>query len=157
MAPRARFALGVVGVLLSVALVSAQSNPLVGTWVLNTAKSKYTPGPAPKSATTIVEAAGSGVKFNVHQVPATGAAQDWSFTTNLDGKSSPITGNNPNGDATSYKRINATTFENVTTRAGKETQRQTVVISADGKTRTVTSTGTNAAGKYTNVAVYDKK
>jgi hypothetical protein len=93
----------------------------------------------------------------VHQVPASGAAQDWSFTTNLDGKAAKITGNNPAGDSTSYKRVNATTFENVTTSNGKETQRQTIVISADGKTRTVTSTGTNAAGKYTNVAVYDKK
>lgn len=157
MTARARIVAGVVGILVAVAFVSAQPNPLVGTWVLNTAKSKYTPGPAPKSAQTIVEAAGNGVKFTVHQVPPTGAAQDWSFTTNLDGKSSPITGNNPNGDATAYKRVNATTFENVTTRGGKETQRQTVVISADGKTRTVTSTGTNATGKYTNVAVYDRK
>ena len=156
---RARICIGVVvGVFAAVTLVAAQSkDPVVGTWVLNAAKSKYTPGPAPKSATTTIEAAGSGYKFTVHQVPAMGAEQKWTFTTNLDGKPAAITGNNPNVDAVTYKRIDANTFESVQTLKGKEAQRQKVVVSADGKTRTVTSTGTNAAGKFTNVAVYEKK
>jgi len=34
----------------------AQSNPLVGTWKLNVAKSKFDPGPGPKSMTRTVEA-----------------------------------------------------------------------------------------------------
>jgi hypothetical protein len=126
--------------------------------VLKAAKSKYTPGPAPKSATTTIEAAGSGYKFNVHQVPASGAEQNWTHTTNLDGKPGKVTGNNPNADTIIYTRVNATTLNSVNMLKGKETQRQHVVVSADGKTRTVTSTGTNAAGqKINNVAVYEKK
>ena len=31
------------------ATLHAQSNPLVGTWKLNVAKSKFDPGPGPKS------------------------------------------------------------------------------------------------------------
>jgi hypothetical protein len=137
----------------------AQSkDPFVGNWTLNVAKSKYSPGPAPKAATTAIEAAGSGYRFTVKQTPATGAAQEWSFTTALDGKPAKITGNNPNSDMTTYKRIDAMTLESVSSKAGKETSRQRIVVSADGKTRTVTTTGLDGAGqKVNNVAVYEKR
>jgi hypothetical protein len=136
----------------------AQTDPLVGTWTLNVAKSKYSPGPAPKSATTVIEAAGTGYRFTVKQMPATGAAQEWSFTTNLDGKPAKMTGNNPNADAVTYKRIDPSTLESVSSRNGKETTRQRVVVSPDGKTRTVTTTGVDGTGqKINNVAVYEKK
>ena len=160
MTPRARITIGVVaGVFAAVVFVGAQSkDPLVGTWVMNVAKSKYTPGPAPKSATTTIEAAGSGYKFTVHQVPATGAEQNWSFTSAFDGKPATITGNNPTADAVAYTRVNATTYDSVQSLKGKETTRQHAVVSADGKTRTVTTTGSDAKGqKVNNVAVYDKK
>lgn len=160
MTPRARISIGVVvGVFAAVVLVSAQSkDPLVGTWVLNVAKSKYTPGPAPKSATTIIETMGGGYKFTVHQVPATGPDQNWTVITNFGGAPAKITGNNPNADAATYTKVNATTYDSVQTMKGKETQRQHVVLSADGKTRTVTSTGTDGKGqKINNVAVYEKK
>ena len=42
---------------------SAQNpDPLAGTWKLNGAKSKYSPGPAPKSLTLKIDAAGDGEK-----------------------------------------------------------------------------------------------
>ena len=37
------------------------ADPIVGTWKLNVAKSKYSPGPAPKGGTTRIEAACSSV------------------------------------------------------------------------------------------------
>ncbi len=160
MIQKTRVAVAVAAVLFVAAswAVAQSKDPLVGTWHLNVAKSKYSPGPAPKAATTTIAASGSGYKFTVHQEPATGAAQDWSFTTNFDGKPSKVTGNNPNADMVTYKRIDATTYETVSTKGGKETSRQHVVYAADGKSRTVTTTGTDAAGqKINNVAVYDRK
>lgn len=159
MTARARLIIGLVClVFASVLVASAQSkDPMVGTWVLNTAKSKYSNGGAPKSATTTITAAGTGYKFSVHQVMPSGPEQKWSVTTSLDGKPSKVDGTNSNADMITYKRVNATTYDSVQTLKGKETQRQHIVISADGKTRTVTSTGTNASGKFTNVAVYEKK
>jgi len=160
MGARARLAFTVIVCLVAATswTIAQSKDPFVGTWQLNAAKSKYTPGPAPKSATTTIEVAGSGYKFTVHQVPATGATQDWSMTTALDGKPAKITGNNPNADMITYKRVNATTLESVQMKNGKETQRQRLVVSADGKTRTVTSTGVDGTGqKINNVAVYDKK
>lgn len=140
------------------ALASAQSDPFVGTWKLNVAKSKYSPGPAPKATTSTYEAAGKGYKISVKTEPASGAVQQWSYTTNLDGKDSPITGNNPNADTAAAKRLDANTLEVVNKKGGKVTTTQRNVVSADGKTRTVTTTGTDAQGqKINNVAVYEKQ
>jgi hypothetical protein len=160
MTPRARVICALVAAVTTAAsfAVAQSKDPFVGTWVLNVAKSKYSPGPVPNSATTVIEAAGSGYRFSVKQMPATGAALEWSFTTALDGKPAKITGNNPNADMVTYKRIDAMTLESVNTRNGKETTRQRVVVSADGKTRTVTTAGVDGTGqKINNVAVYEKK
>ena len=140
-------------------LTSAQSkDPFVGTWRLNTATSKYPPGPVPKSTTSTYEAAGKGYKVSVRVEPATGAVQQYSYTTNLDGADSPITGNNPNADTIAVKRIDATTLETVNKKGGKVTTTQRNVVAADGKTRTVTTTGIDAQGqKVNNVGVFEKQ
>ena len=65
---------------------------------------------------------------------------------------------NPDWDATSLKRVNPNTAEFTRKKAGKVVLTGTNVVSSDGKTRTVTTTGVNAQGqKINNVAVYDKK
>jgi len=136
----------------------AQADSQVGTWTLNIAKSKYSPGPAPKSGTTKIEAAGAGTKVTVDQVAADGGKVHWEFTANYDGKDSPVTGNNPNADTVARKRIDANTVETVSKKGGKVTTTQTSTVSADGKTRTVTTKGTNAEGKPVhNVAVYERQ
>jgi hypothetical protein len=46
----------------------------------------------------------------------------------------------------------------ISTKGGKETYSARIVVSADGKTRTVTVTGTDASGaKITSTQVYDKQ
>jgi len=138
--------------------VAQPKDPFVGTWTLNVAKSKYSPGPAPKAQTSTYESSGGGYTVTVKSTPASGGVQEWTYTTKLDGASSPITGNNPNADMTTVKRIDATTLESVSTKGGKETTRQRNVVSADGKTRTVTTTGVDGQGrKVSNVAVYERK
>ena len=147
------------GVLMVAVLASAQpKDPFVGSWRLNIAKSKYSPGPAPKSQTSTYETAGQGYKISVKIEPASGSAQEWSYTSNLDGKDTPITGNNPNADTTAVKRIDAQTLESVMKKGGKVTMTQRNVVSADGKTRTVTTTGTDGQGqKVNNVVVFEKQ
>ena len=139
-------------------LTTAQSkDPFVGTWRLNVAKSKYTPGPVPKSVTSTYGSAGKGYKVSVRNEPATGPVQQYSYTTNLDGTDSPITGNNPNADTIAVKRIDSNTIETVNKKGGKVTTTQRNVVSADGKTRTVTTTGTDGQGqKVNNVGVFEK-
>ena len=136
----------------------AQSNNDVGTWNLNVAKSKYSPDPVPKSATIKVESAGAGFKVTVDQVQADGTKRHWEYTGNYDGKDNRVTGNNPDADMVARTRINATTIQTVSKKAGKVTTTSTQVISSDGKTRTVTTKGTNSQGQtVNNVGVYEKQ
>src|SRR5271169_2486286 len=90
----------------------AQSNPLVGTWKLNVAKSKFDPGPAPKSLTRTVEAQGDGVKYTFDGVSADGKPLAYGFAVKFDGKDNPIMGSMPSGaDTISAQRKDANTFE----------------------------------------------
>ena len=155
----ARFTAGLIAaVLLAAAAAAAQSkDPFVGHWSINLAKSKYSPGPAPKSVMSTWEAAGTGYKVSVKTEPASGPTQQWSYTTNLDGKESPVSGNNPNADTVTVKRIDANTLELVARKGGKVTTTQRNVASPDGKTRTVTTTGTDAQGQKVNtVTVFER-
>ena len=147
------------GALTLAVLATAQTtDPFVGNWRLNVEKSKYTPGPGPKSIASTYEAAGKGYKVSVKNEPPSGPAQQYSYTTNLDGTDAPVTGNNPNADMIAVKRIDARTLEHVSKKGGKPTTTQRNVVSADGKTRTVTTTGTDAQGrKVNNVAVFEKQ
>jgi hypothetical protein len=140
-------------------LATAQSkDPFVGSWRLNVAKSTYSPGPAPKSVASTYEAVGQGYRISVKNEPASGPVQQYSYTTNLDGKDAPVTGNNPNADMVAAKRIDSHTLEMVNKKGGKTTTTQRNVVAKDGKTRTVTTTGVDGQGqKVNNVAVFEKQ
>jgi hypothetical protein len=135
----------------------AQSGDPSGTWTLNLAKSKYSPGPAPKSGTVTYSAAGAGTKVAVDLVGGDGTKLHWEYTANYDGKDYPVKGN-PDADTASLKRINATTVEIQNKKGGKNTLLNTRVFGADGQTLTVTTKGTNAQGQATdNLQVFERK
>jgi hypothetical protein len=91
-------------------------------------------------------------------VTGDGTVRHWGYTTNYDGKDSPITGNCQYGDVAAVTRVDANTTRTIYKNGGKVTTTQTSVVSGDGKTRTVTAKGTNAAGQpVDNVTVYDRQ
>lgn len=148
--------LGLTAVLGGTAL--AQTDPQVGVWKLNVAKSKYNPGPAPTTASTTIEAAGAGTKVTVDQTLPDGTKRHYTFTTSYDGKDVPVVGDNPDADTVARTRIKGSTVQTVAKKAGKVTTTQTSAVSSDGKTRTVTTKGVNAKGQQVNnVAVYDRQ
>ena len=136
----------------------AFSDNHAGTWKLNLAKSSYSPGPAPKSQTLKIEAWGDdGLKYAADGVGPDGKPTHAEFQAKFDGKDVPFKGN-PDADTLAYKRIDANTLEATTKMKGKTTLIAKVVVSKDGKTRTVTQTGTDAQGRTTkNVLVYEKQ
>jgi hypothetical protein len=131
---------------------------LEGTWKLNPAQSKFSPGPAPKSMTVSYSVVGTdGMKIVVDLAPAEGTAQHWESTSHYDGKEYPIKGN-PNADMISVKRIDDRTGESTFKKDGKVTSTNRRTLSADGKTLTITSSGTTAEGKpRKDVQVFDKQ
>jgi hypothetical protein len=153
-----------VAVLLGVVLgadivyLSAQGgDPRIGTWKLNVAKSKYSPGPPPKSQTLKVEASGQGEKVTSEVVNADGTNTTTQYTANFDGKDSPLTGS-PIADMVSLKRIDARTTERTDKKGGTVAQTIKRVVSADGKTMNVTVKGKNAQGQeVSNVVVFEKQ
>ena len=79
------------------------------------------------------------------------------WTGKFDGKDYPVTGE-ANSDARSYRIIDKNTVALTNKKGGKTTLTGRIVVSSDGKSRTVTTTSTDAQGKkVTNVAVYDKQ
>jgi hypothetical protein len=148
--------LGIV-TMVGVRTASAQADPHIGTWVLNVAKSKYTPGPAPKEQTSVYSADGQAIKVSTKAVGADGKPTTTEFTAMFDGKDHPVTGN-ADYDATTMKRVDSHTIEFTRKKGGKVVQTATSAVSKDGKTRTVTTTGMNGQGqKLNNVTVFEKK
>ncbi len=137
------------------AMCLAADNPQMGTWKLNEAKSKLAPGP--KNTTVIYEAAGDQVKVTVEGVDAEGKPTHNEWTGKFDSKDYPVTGD-PTSDTRSYKQIDDHTLELTVKKDGKATVTGKVVVSADGKSRTVSTSGTDAkGGKVKNTSVYDKQ
>ncbi len=137
----------------------AQTDARIGTWKLNSAKSKYSPGPAYKSETRTYEPSGNGQKFSVQRITADGKSESYGYSLQLDGKDSPVTGQGPNGaDMVSVKRLSANKTDSTWKKGGKEIFKSMTEVSTDAKVLTVTSKGKNAAGQpMNNVAVYDRQ
>ena len=138
------------------ALTLSFASPQMGTWKLNEAKSKFPPG-ASKNTMVVYEAAGDNIKVTVDGVDAQGKPTHNEWTGKFDGKDYPLAGD-PSADTRSYKKVSANKLELANKKDGKVTATGTIVVSTDGKTRTVTVSATNAEGKKAHyTAVYDKQ
>ena len=142
--------------LLAGVVVALADNPNMGTWKLNEAKSKFAAG-ATKNNTVVYEAVGDNVKVTVDGVDGSGNAIHSEWTGKFDGKDYPVTGDSTS-DTRAYTQVNEQTLSYTAKKAGKVTLTGRIVVSADGKSRTVTTSGTDSTGKkVSTTAVYDKQ
>ena len=151
------------------------ADPQMGTWRLNEAKSKFAPGRPKNTMVVYKEAAGGKVKITTDGFDANGKPKHSEWTGKFDGREYPVTGD-PDADMRSYRKLDDRTLDFTAKKSGKVTVNGRVVVAADGKSRTVTTTGTTRAGapagrawqrgdfqaeqkskKFTNVAIYDKQ
>ena|SRR5215813_3753043 len=137
--------------LLASGIVLAADN-WIGTWKLNAEKSKFSPGPGPKSLTLKFEQTPDGIKFSSEGMDAEGKPTHSEYVSKFDGKEVPYSGN-PNADTASPKRLNADTYDNQWKMNSKPTELSHAVVSKDGKTLTVHQTGKDAKGQAVNSAV----
>jgi hypothetical protein len=109
------------------------------------------------SATIKNEAVGAGIKSIVDAVHAGAPVAHYEYTANYDGKDNRIVGN-ADDDVVALTRVDATTTKLVYKKEGKVTVTQTIVVSSDGKIRTITATGTSPQGHaVNNVTVWEKQ
>lgn len=131
------------------------ANPNLGTWKLDEGKSKFGAGAA-KGETVVWATAGDQVKVTVDGTSADGKKMHTEWTGKVDGKDYPLTGD-AMADSRAFKMSGENTTEITSKKDGKVVGTGTIVVAADGKSRTVTATMTNAKGeKVTFTAVYDK-
>jgi hypothetical protein len=134
----------------------AQTDPAVGRWKLNLAKSKYASGPVPTNLTVVIEAAGQGVRVTARSVGGNGKVIETHYTAYVDGNDYPVTGS-PDYDTVSLKR-NGLIVDGTRKKSGKVVQTYQRVVSEDRKTMTVATTGVNALGqKLSSFAVFDRQ
>lgn len=127
-------------------LIAQVADPEAGTWELNVAKSKLTPGPLPRSQTRTYEVTGQQLRSVQKGVDAEGKPTLVQFTANYDGKDYPYTGS-PDFDTLALTRVDKATVSFTQKRAGKVALTGTRVISKDGRTMTISGKGTNAKGQ----------
>jgi hypothetical protein len=141
----------------AVASAAGAVDPVVGTWKLDLAKSRFNPGPAPKTQTRAYVATADGIDLMYTGVAADDSAVNGKSSFKYDGKDYPITGS-ADYDTLSLKRIDANTIESTQKKAGKPVGKTVRTVSSDGKVLTLKSKGTDAKGKsYDNVMVFDKQ
>ena len=137
------------------ALSFAQS-PQMGTWKLDEAKSKIHPGMI-KNTMVVYAAEGDNVKVTTDGTSGDGKPMQTEWTGKFDGKDYPLTGD-PTADSRSYTKVDDRTLTLDNKKDGKVTTHGRIVVSPDGKTRTLTASGKDSAGKkITSTAVYDKQ
>jgi len=137
-------------------LILTAADPIVGTWKLNTAKSKFNPGPGPKSSTVTYEEDGEWIVTKAEGMGGDGQSFSRSNRYKLDGTEYPYDG--PIGKGTISIKKTDDHHAVSTSKVGTGVSTTRSVISKDGKTRTLTVTGTDAQGKKINhTVVYDRQ
>jgi hypothetical protein len=134
--------------------MSAQSDPRIGTWKLNVAKSKTTR----QSETRTYESSGDSITMHTEVVNGDGSKQVYGYTGKTDGKDNPYTGQQPGGAETLSIKRSGNTFTAENKKGGKLLFTTRATVSKDGKVMTLTNKGTDANGQPVNsVLVYDKQ
>ena len=127
---------------------------LMGTWRLNVAKSKYSPGPALRSETRVYTKDAEGVKGVVTRTHADGRVEKFEYAANF-GKDLMVTGI-PDYDSVTLRKVDDLTSDAVLSHAGMVYGVARRVIAPDGRTMTITFDRKSTDTPVHNVAFYDK-
>ena len=135
--------------------VCLAANPQMGTWKLNEKKSKLGNGKA-RNSTVVYQSMMFQTKVTIDGTDEDGKPLHSEWTGKFDGKDYSVKGD-PISDMRSYRKIDDRTMEFAAKKSGNVVISGRIVVAPDGKSRTVTATGTDKHGKkFKNVVVYDK-
>jgi|SRR5579871_293011 len=143
-------------VLLCAASMIWAADPAVGTWKLNLAKSRYRPGPPPKSQTRVYKEAPDGMRATVTTVNPDGLMFVEEYPSNTDGVEHAVKGD-PYLDGIIMTKVDDFTAESTLIHGEVILGKAKRTVSPDGKTMTITYQGMLGGEKVDNIAVYDKQ
>ncbi len=130
---------------------------IAGTWQLNVARSKFTPGTEIKAQTRVYEVKGTEVKQIIDSVDAEGREVHSTWTAHYDGQDYALEGN-PDANTIAVTQIDRFTTRSILKKDGKVVQTVERKLGKDGKTCTFKYDGANAKGmKIDNLLVFDRK
>lgn len=148
----------IVGVAVLGSVLAAQAHrPVIGKWILNVAKSKFEPGPAPMSMTSTYEDQGNGLIVATREgVGARGSRQSVQYSAKYDGTDYPYpVGQN---QTIAFTVVDARTTTFVIKANGQVINEGTQTVSADGSTLTIVEKGTTPQGQATSATrVYERQ
>ena len=152
---KTRIAVKTVALSLAMTVASLAATPHIGTWKLNETKSKI-PAGIGKNNTVTYEEQKDKIKITVDGVDKNGKPVHSVWVGKFDGKAYPLKGS-PSADAVAYRTINDRTNDITALKGGKVMWSGKITVAPDGKSRTVTTNGTDSNGKkFSSKAVYDK-
>ena len=144
-----------------------KKTPLSGKWTLNAAKSKYSSGTLPKTATRTAEAQGDGEKTSYEEVGADGSRTTYQYTANYDDQDYAISGSGgpawrdellSGADTIALRPNGSNSYAAKFKKSGKVVMTMRAVVSKDGKILTITANGADAKGQPTTfLTVWDKQ
>jgi hypothetical protein len=133
------------------------TDPAVGMWKLNTDRSRYNPGPPPRSATVTYQQTDDRVTRTGKTTEADGTTTSFQYTAKYDGADYPVMGSR-HFDAISLKRISDRIVEATLKKRGRVVRTARRVVSPDGKNLTITTTSADPTGQqFRNTAIYDRQ
>ena len=139
-------------------LAFAQSDPLLGIWQLNVAKSKILPGPGPKSQTMYLWEDEAKIRKNSQVTITAQGLPNAVVATHIYDDTPRLVPGAQGYDSSAYARVDARTIRARYLKDGNVLQTATWTVSEDGKTMTYTATGIDAAGRQINdFRIYDKQ
>jgi hypothetical protein len=153
---RIRVVVMLAAALATLALLAQSQEAFYGLWKVDMSKSKYSPGPAPKSNMKKYEPWQDGFKATQDVVTAKGEKVHVEVIAKVDGKDYPGKGS-PDADTYAFKRIDARSYEVTQKKDGKVTIVAKMVVAPDGKSRSIVQTGKNAKGEPVNNTIYWNK
>ena len=132
-----------------------EADPIVGTWELDIAASRFAPGPSPISEIRRYEPEHEGIKATVATTYADGHRSIFEYVTSYNDVTAAVTGSGTT-DAIRMRKVDAFTAEAELSFAGRNVGRTRRVISRDGQTMTI-ELHRDAPVVVNNVTVYRRR
>jgi hypothetical protein len=157
------FLIGILA-LAATGLLLAQKNSISGVWKLDAAKSKFNPGPGPKSATLTIDTSGAGVKTTYDEIEADDSHIGYDYATTEDnGKDYPLSGTARTAllggaETVVVRHAGSSSLVVHFMKSGQIVATNNTVVSKDGKTLKISSQGADPKGQsLSSMTVWNKQ